>query len=280
MERGLFQEPDEAALEAEKAGGADDGGLHELVEFSGGTEFERNLEDLVEFVGLGTSHAVQLGVGDGDRAKAGQGGNQGFVFGSERVGETRVDENCTVRARGTKGRGDENSGRRVFSEMRSAVDADRNTLAGGHGAGRDLERRAQVVVLETRTDGERKPGNFGRHRLQLEQFFLLHEDEHGGRMQQRTQAVGNALHHGCGVGQAMQCGGHLDQNAGAAVLFAGKLVQAKGFECGAELGGEDGDFGQGIIVKAGAGRTLQECDGSDHFPGNDERRGHGGVRLS
>ena len=116
--------------------------------------------------------------------------------------------------------------------MRGAVDAHRNALAGGDGTGRDLQRRAKVVLLETRTDGEGKPGSLGRHRLQLEEFFLLGEDEHGRRMQQHAEAVGDALHHGCGAGQTMQCGGNLDQNAGAAVLFAGKLVQAKGFECG------------------------------------------------
>ena len=111
MEGGLLEESDDAALEAEETGGADDRGLHELVEFSGGTEFERNLEDFVEFVGLGTGHAVQLGIGDGDRAKAGQSGNQGFVFVSEGVGETGVDQNRAVRARGAKGRRDQNSGR-------------------------------------------------------------------------------------------------------------------------------------------------------------------------
>ena len=64
VEGGLFEQPDEAALEAEETGGADHRGLHELVEFSGGTEFEGNLENFVQFVGLGARHAVQLRVGD------------------------------------------------------------------------------------------------------------------------------------------------------------------------------------------------------------------------
>ena len=85
-------------------------------------------------------------------------------------------------------------------------------------------------------------------------------------MQQHAEAVGDALHHGCGVGQTMQRGGDLDQDAGAAVLFAGKLIQSEGFECGAELGRQDSDFGYRIIVKAGPGRALQEGNGTDHFP--------------
>ena len=90
-------------------------------------------------------------------------------------------------------------------------------------------------------------------------------------MQQHAQAVGDVLRHGGGVGQAMECGGDLNQNAGAAALFAGKLVQAEGFERGTELGREDGDFGYGGVVKAsmvkaGIGGALQERDGTDHLP--------------
>jgi hypothetical protein len=76
VESSLFEQSDEAALEAEETGGPDHRGLHELVELSGGTEFEGNLEDFVQFVGLSTGHAVQLGIGDGDRAKSGQSGDQ------------------------------------------------------------------------------------------------------------------------------------------------------------------------------------------------------------
>src|SRR5208282_5286151 len=62
----VFKEPDEAAPEAEKTGGPHGRGLHELVEFSGGTKLEGNLQDFVQFAGLSPRHAVQLGVGDGD----------------------------------------------------------------------------------------------------------------------------------------------------------------------------------------------------------------------
>ena len=99
-------------------------------------------------------------------------------------------------------------------------------LTCGDRAGGDLERRAEVVLLETRTDGGGQPGGFGRDRLQLEQFLLLDEHKDGGRMQQHAEAVGDVLHYGRSVGQAMERGGDLDQNAGATVLFAGELIQA------------------------------------------------------
>ena len=140
--------------------------------------------------------------------------------------------------------------------MRGAVDAHRNAFAGGDGAGGDLQRGAQLVLLETRADGEREPRRLGRHRLQLEPFLLLDEHQHGGRMQKYAEAVGDVLHHGRDVGQAMQRGGDFDQNAGAPVFFAGKLVQAKGFERRAQLRRHDRDFGNGVFVKAGIRRTL------------------------
>ena len=98
-------------------------------------------------------------------------------------------------------------------------------------------------------------------------------------MQQHAEAVGDALHHGGGVGQTMEGGSHLDQNAGAAMLFAGELVQAEGFECGAELCGQDRDFAKRIIVEAGMGVAPEEGDGSDHFSGNVHRSGQSGVRM-
>ena len=139
VESVLFEESDDTALEAEKAGGANYGGVHELVEFPGGTEFEGNLEDFVELMGLGAGHAVEFGVGHGDSAKSGQSGNQGFVFLGKGDGGAGINQDRAVGARGSKGRGDEDSGQRVISEMRSTVDAHGNALASGDGADGDLE---------------------------------------------------------------------------------------------------------------------------------------------
>jgi len=108
----------------------------------------------------------------------------------------------------------------------------------------------------------------------------LNKDEHGRRMQQHPEAVGDALHHGRGVRQAMQRVGDIDENAGAAMFFAGKPVQAQGFECGAELSRQDSDFGDRIVVKAGARRALQEGNGAEHFSRNQQRRGQSGVRVT
>ena len=94
----LFEQSDEAALEAEETGGADDGGLHELVELAGRAQFKRNFENLVQLMGLSAGHAIQLGVGNRNGPKSSEGGDQGFVFLSEGFSEARIDQNCAVRA--------------------------------------------------------------------------------------------------------------------------------------------------------------------------------------
>src|SRR5258708_8164631 len=109
MEGGFFEEPDEAALEAKKTGGTDYRGLHELVQFSGGTEFKGNLENFVELVRLGARHAVQLSVGDRHRTKAGQCRDQGLVFLRQRPRVTGIDENRSPPARAAKERRAQNT---------------------------------------------------------------------------------------------------------------------------------------------------------------------------
>src|ERR1039457_1009474 len=68
MKGRVFEQSDEAALEAQETGGAHHGGLHEFVEFAGRTEFTGNFQDLVKLLGLGTRHAIQLGIGKGNGA--------------------------------------------------------------------------------------------------------------------------------------------------------------------------------------------------------------------
>ena len=69
----------------------------------------------------------------------------------------------------------------------------------------------------------------------------------------------------------MECGRDLDQDAGATVLFARKLVQAKSFEAGTKLGREDRDLGQIAVIEVIPWRGPQKCDGTDDFPGDQQR---------
>src|SRR5260370_33746559 len=98
-----------------------------------------------------------------------------------------------MRAGGAKGRRDENAGRRIFSEMRGSVDAHGNAFAGDDGAGGDLKRGSEVVLREARTNGDSEPAVLGGNRLQQEQFLVLDEDEHAGRMKQDANELGDAV---------------------------------------------------------------------------------------
>jgi hypothetical protein len=63
----------------------------------------------------------------------------------------------------------------------------------------------------------------------------------------------------------MELGGNLDQDGGAAALFAGDLIQAERLDRRAELRGQDRDLGDGGVVESGAGRGVYEGDGANHF---------------
>ena len=109
---------------------------------------------------------------------------------------------------------------------------------------------------------------------------MLHENQHRRRMQQHAQTVGDTLHHRRSVGQAMQRGRDLHQNASAAMLFAGKLVQTQGFKRRAKLGRQNRDFSHRIIVKTAIRRTLEKCNGAYDLPGDQQRCGQRGVRVA
>jgi hypothetical protein len=59
----------------------------------------------------------------------------------------------------------------------------------------------------------------------------------------------------------MQRGGDLHQNAGATVFFAGELVQAKRLESGAQLGRENRNLCDCVVVKTARRRRGEEAVG-------------------
>jgi hypothetical protein len=70
-----------------------------------------------------------------------------------------------------------------------------------------------------------------------------------------------------------------DENTGAAVLLARKLIQSQGFKCRAKLSSEDRDFGHGIVVKTRARCAFQECDRTYRFSRDYQWRSQGRVRM-
>src|SRR5882724_1405028 len=78
----------------------------------------------------------------------------------------------------------------------------------------------------------------------------------------------------------MQGCSDLDQNASAPMLFPRELVQTEGLERGAELGREDCNFDEVIIVKSCRTRTSQKGDSADNFSRNQQGRRHGSLCMT
>ena len=79
-ELAIFQQRDEAAPEAQKIGGPQHERLQKVLEIAAGAELGGNLEQLVQFVRLRMRGGVEFGVGDGDRAEAGNRRHQRLLF--------------------------------------------------------------------------------------------------------------------------------------------------------------------------------------------------------
>ena len=71
VEGAVFQQSNEAASEAQEIRCPQRKLLQELIQLADGAEFGRNIQQLMEFVGLGAGGVVKLGIGDGHRREAG-----------------------------------------------------------------------------------------------------------------------------------------------------------------------------------------------------------------
>ena len=239
MEFPVLQQSDKAAPKPKETGGAYHRLLHELVGLAGGADFAGNFEHFMQFLRLRARHPVQLGVGDRHCAKPGKRGDQRFFFLRERSGCPRINQNCAVRTRRAERRRNQRPCRQILAEVGSTVYIDRNALARADRPRRDLQRRPQIMLRRARANDLRQMRRFRRDRLQLKEFFVLHKNQHGRRLQNPAETIGNSFRHrGC-FWQTMHFGRQLDQNGRAAMLLLSKLMEPDNFECTPELRGQD-----------------------------------------
>ncbi len=142
-ELAVFQQSDKAAPEAEEIGSAHDESFQKFFQIAYRAQLGRNLQKLVEFVGLIAGSCVELGVRYGHCAKAGHCGNQRSLIVGEDAVRARVDKNGALRTRGAKGRGQKHAGGHQVSEsMRGRIDGDGDRFPSGNSAGGDVGRKA------------------------------------------------------------------------------------------------------------------------------------------
>ena len=201
--------------------------LQELIQLANGTEFGRDVQELVQFVGLGARGGIKLGVRDGDRAKTGNGGNQRFLLPAESAPLPGVHEDGTLSLGGAKRRGHQHPRRDHISQrMRGWINSNANGLAGGNGTHRQVSREVQPLAVVASPHGCCGLRGFSRNCAQAERGALAQQNADQPGVKQDPQPIGYCFHHGVGVGHGVQCLRDLRQNLGAAMLLAGYPGQA------------------------------------------------------
>ena len=278
----VFQQRDEAAPEAQKIGGAHHKRLQKMLQIAAGTEFGRNLQQLVEFVRLGMRGGVQFGVRHGDGAKSGDRRHQRFFFGRENAVLPRVDQDRALRARSAKRSRNQHPGRnQIAQRVHVGADGNRDRLSGGDGALRQIGGEADGLAVMPGPSRVRQLRSLGRNRPQFKRAFAPQQDANQPRPQKQAQAVGQGLDHGGDIRSAVQRMGDVRQNLGAAVLFAGNIAEPRRFQQAAQLAGQDRGLGGQIFVKEVVDGIVQKRDRPNHFVGDQQRRGQqrAGAKL-
>src|SRR5262249_24358745 len=90
----ILESSDQCAPEAEKIAGPKDELLHELIKVSNRSKLRSDAHHLVKLMRLRARFGVKLGIGDGDRGKAGHNRQQCFLFRAEWPLATGINENC------------------------------------------------------------------------------------------------------------------------------------------------------------------------------------------
>src|ERR1700721_1275916 len=106
-----------------------------MIEIPTGTQFGRNLQQLVEFASLALRGRTEFCMSQCDSAEAGDDGHQRSLLGGEGAGGARIDQNCSLAARSAERSGNQHAGRN-YAAQRVWIAADREGDAspGGEGA--------------------------------------------------------------------------------------------------------------------------------------------------
>ena len=249
-----------------------------MFEVAAGAEFGRDLEQLVQFVGLALRGGTQFGVSHGDRAEAGDGRDQRLLLGGKDSVGARIDEDRALRARSAERRGNQHSGRNHAAErVQIAADGDGDGLSGGNRALRQIGGEANGLAVMAGPKGISQLGSFGGDGAQFEGSLAAQKNRDQTRTQQQPETVGQGLDDGGYVGSSVQGGGDLGQDLGPAVLLARSFAEPGCFQQAAELSRQDGGLGGEIVIKESFFGIMQKRRRADDFIEDHQRSGHQGA---
>ncbi len=143
-----------------------------MLQIAAGAEFRRNLQQLVQFMRLGVGRGVEFRVGYGDRAEAGNGRHQSFLFQRENAVLSRIDQDRALGPGGAKGSRDQHAGRnQIAQRVHVGANGDGDGFAGGDRALGQIrsETDGLAVVAGARRIGQL--GTLGRDRPQFKRPF-------------------------------------------------------------------------------------------------------------
>src|SRR5258708_18954130 len=214
----------------------------------------------------------------GDGAETGDGRHQRFLLGGEGGVVARIDENRSLRERGAKRRGNQNSRRNQGTQrVLIAADRDGDGFSGRHGTLRQIGGEADGLAVMPSPEGIRHLRRFGGYSAQLERSLAAQENRNHARTQEQPKAISQGLNDRGYIRRSMKGGSDLSQDFGAAVLLARSLAEPCGFQQAAELAGQDGGLGGGGFIKKSFIRVLQERCRADDFIEDHQRSGHQGA---
>ncbi len=278
-ELAVFEQGYEAAAIAEKIGGAYHERLKRMFEVCAGTEFGRNLKQLVEFVGLALRGGAKFGMSHRYRAEAGDGRDQRLLLRSKNLVGAGIDEDCALGARRAEGRGNQHSRRDHAAErVQLSADGDSDHFSAGNRALRQIGGEANRLAVVRRPKRIGQLRSLGGHGPQLERSLAAQKDGNQARTQQQPETISQSFDDGGNVGSAVQRVCNLSENRGAAMLLARSFAQPGCFEQAAELSSKDGGLGGEIFIKESVFRIMGKRRHADDFIEHDHGSNHQRAR--
>jgi hypothetical protein len=149
VELAVFEQGDEATAEAEKSAARTTKACRECSRSPLELSSEEISSNWCSSLGLPLGGGAQLGVSHGDRAEAGNRGHQRFFLGGENTVGARIDEDRSLRTRGTEMERRSTCRERpaLPSECTIAADGDGDGLSRGNGALRQIGGEANGLAI-------------------------------------------------------------------------------------------------------------------------------------
>ena len=114
-------------------------------------QFRGDVQQLMQFMGLFPGGGVELGIGDGDRPKTGNRGNQRFFFPTKNAFVAGIYQDCPLGERSSKRSRNQHTRRNQVAEsVAGGINGDADRLAGSNRPHGQICREMEALAIVTR----------------------------------------------------------------------------------------------------------------------------------